>query len=492
MRYLKIPRLVVSLLLGSFLLFAVPLLVWRPQSPLSAFRSALDRQLCSTPSHDQDPTSLQASHPQVRKNIALSTCFSFHHDVMFALAWTIQRILQGPGGTGQFTVYSPSPLSWNFQDIVSELDLYHGPRKSHEDFIRDITDDHGIDLVILATCEIDMRDWGTKILEVWDARDENHKFLLVCIVHNVMDTGWQRFVPDWSRRNAIRYLTISPNVASAFQLHHAKLSDDPDPAIHSAGYEHIPVDVHPPILDFPYLSDLPPNRTLSNAVIQGFFDPERRDYDRIFQQLITYFEEDPESWGYLPLGPSSPSYTPSPSSRYTPFHLHLAGGGSIDIPPVLAQVVVVHTNLDYNQFYTLIAQMDVCIPAFAGTDDRYLFNQASSTVAMCMEMNTPLLVTHRIRSAYTFIDDDRVTITRPSVVLEMEAIKALRTGSAASILSSDPSQSGRTLGSHPRIRLAVEKMMRDGFDRPKEGFSAVKREIWERNEEVVWRLLRDL
>jgi hypothetical protein len=103
-----------------------------------------------------------------------------------------------------------------------------------------------------------------------------------------------------------------------------------------------------------------------------------------------------------------------------------------------------------------------------------------------------LLVTHRIRSAYTYIDDDRVTITRPSIVLEMEAIRALRTGSASSILNSDPSESGRTLGSHPGIRRAVEKMMSDGFIRPGEGFSAVKKGIWERNEEVVWRLLRDL
>jgi hypothetical protein len=53
-----------------------------------------------------------------------------------------------------------------------------------------------------------------------------------------------------------------------------------------------------------------------------------------------------------------------------PLHLHLAGGGSLEIPPTLTHVVVLHTDLEYNQFYTLIAQMDICIPAFVGTDDR--------------------------------------------------------------------------------------------------------------------------
>jgi hypothetical protein len=120
----------------------------------------------------------------------------------------------------------------------------------------------------------------------------------MCIVHNVRDTYWQRLVPEWSRRNAIRYLPISP----------------------------------------------------------------------------TYWLPPP--------GPSSPSYTPYPTSPNPPFHLHLARGDSLEIPPELTDAVVLHTNLHYNDFYTLIAQMDVCIPTFAGTDDRYLVSQASSAVGM--------------------------------------------------------------------------------------------------------------
>jgi hypothetical protein len=94
--------------------------------------------------------------------------------------------------------------------------------------------------------------------------------------------------------------------------------------------------------------------------------------------------------------------------------------------------------------------------------------------------------------AYTYIDDDRVVITRPAVIREIDAIKALRSGNASALLASDPAKSGKPIGSHRYVRQAVEKMMREGWIRPREGFMAVKRNIWHQNEKVVWRLLRDL
>jgi hypothetical protein len=97
-----------------------------------------------------------------------------------------------------------------------------------------------------------------------------------------------------------------------------------------------------------------------------------------------------------------------------------------------------------------------------------------------------------MRKAYTYIDDDRVVITRPAAVPEMDAIKALRSGSASALLASDPAESGRTLASQPYIFQAVGKMMREGWIRPAEGFEAVKRKVWRENEAFVWRLLRDL
>jgi hypothetical protein len=99
--------------------------------------------------------------------------------------------------------------------------------------------------------------------------------------------------------------------------------------------------------------------------------------------------EDPKLWGYLPLGDRQ-SFIRDQSLSDPPFRLHLAGTGNLYIPPELQEVVVVHSGLDYNQYYSLMGGMDICVPAFAGTDDGYFKTQASSTVVMCMEVNVSL------------------------------------------------------------------------------------------------------
>jgi hypothetical protein len=91
-------------------------------------------------------------------------------------------------------------------------------------------------------------------------------------------------------------------------------------------------------------------------------------------------------WGYLPLG-NRPSFTEDKSLSYPAFHLHLAGSGDLDIPEELREVVITHVDLNYGQYYDVMGGMDVCVPAFAGTGSVYYSTQASSTVAMCTEVN---------------------------------------------------------------------------------------------------------
>jgi len=97
-----------------------------------------------------------------------------------------------------------------------------------------------------------------------------------------------------------------------------------------------------------------------------------------------------------------------------------------------------------------------------------------------------------LREAYTHIDDDRITITRPAVMSEVQAIRALRTGDTSIFLASDPANSGIRLGDHRGIREAVEEMVRKGWIRTKEGFEDCKRRTWEKNELVMMRILRGL
>lgn len=51
--------------------------------------------------------------------------------------------------------------------------------------------------------------WHEALLAAWDARDDDHKFKLICIVHHAGDTGWQSHIGSWARRNSIRLLPIA-------------------------------------------------------------------------------------------------------------------------------------------------------------------------------------------------------------------------------------------------------------------------------------------
>ncbi|KAH9479942.1 hypothetical protein JR316_0008539 [Psilocybe cubensis] len=443
-----------------------------------------------TLSNNQLSEEVVLDSPQIRKNVAVASTFGFHFDVYMAVVWTLQRVMR----EGKVQVYTPGPFYFDFQRIVETYNLYNGTYKSSDTLMEDVTSvegDGSIDLIILGTCEIDMKHWSEKLLAAWDARDTAHKFQIVCIVHNVQDEAWQPTIQEWSRRNAIRLIPISQHVGNTFLRKFEDLARSTDVAIKSAGYEYIPVDAHIPILDLQGLPERTSiNRPFSNAVIQGSFSADRRDYTRIFADLNHSLHVEPESWGYLPLG-DGPSFVQDTSIDQIPFKLHLVGSGWIDVPIELKQLVVFHTNLNYTEYYQLMSGMDTCIPAFLAADDTNFKYQASSSIVMCLETNVPILAVRELRESYVHIDDDKVTINRPAVMSEFQAIKVLRTGDASDFLDSDPSSSGVTLGSHSRIRQAVQEFVREGWVRTKEDFDSRKKLILKENERIVLKILQD-
>ncbi|KAJ8519067.1 hypothetical protein ONZ45_g3952 [Pleurotus djamor] len=228
-----------------------------------------------------------ATQPIRHRNIAIASTFGFHHDVYLALAWTMERVMNKHG---KLQVYANLPFAYAFQDIVDQLGLYHGEVKPTPELIPAMKelggDGGGIDMLILGTCEVDLRgDWHEQLLAAWDARDKDHKFTLVCIVHHVLDKGWQPHIADWARRGALRLLPISSHVAAGFRHSFDESADSTDPSIRHAGYEYIPIDIHIPILDLPNLPDRNDDKTLSKAVIQGSFSLDRRDYIHLFEDL---------------------------------------------------------------------------------------------------------------------------------------------------------------------------------------------------------------
>ncbi|KAJ7158594.1 hypothetical protein C8R46DRAFT_1109642 [Mycena filopes] len=430
--------------------------------------------------------------PQKRHHVAVASTFGFHFDVYMALVWTLERVMGNNQSGGGVQVYAPLPFGFNFSTIVENQGLYHGDVKNFEALVQDLNSNQGeggIDLVVLGTCEFDLRNgqpWREELLAAWDARDAAHKFKLVCIVHNVNDIGWQTIITPWAQRNAIRILPISEHVAAAFRRSFKINADSPDESVRMAGYEYIPVDVHVPILDIPVAVDHRPSRILSDAVIQGSFYTDRRDYLEIFTELNESLARDPTVWGYLPLGnEEDAAYVVDESLSDPPFRLFLIGSGWLQIPHELEKIVLIRDGLSYPDFYALMSKMDICVTAFSA-DHGYYDAQASSTFAMAVECNVPLLVTERIKASYTYVNDDRAVVTRPAAMREVEALRALRTRDASYFLR----RTGIALDS-PKA-LAAEAMLRLGWERSAEEARAFKEGIWRANEAVVERILRDL
>ncbi|KAH9942981.1 uncharacterized protein BXZ73DRAFT_87432 [Epithele typhae] len=405
-----------------------------------------------------------------------------------ALVKTISDVFDDDS-RGTISLFVPEPFQLRFDEIVDELELWRhrGVRQLPEalvDYVNSETGEGGVDLIILGTCEVDLNYYQEGLVDAWERRDAEHKFKLVCIVHNAADVGWQRHIEHWSRRDAIRLLPIADHVAKSFRDKYARLADSSDPHEYTAGFEDIPIDVHVPLHDAARLNlpRRPFPRTLSRAVIQGTIDPSRRQYDRIFADLVDSIREDPQAWGYEPTPDASGAYLPDTRGPEEPFQLLLVGAGDIPIPPALTHVVSIHHDVPYRDFYALVAAADIVVPAFA--DLGYYDAQASSTVALAGALAVPLLATARLRRAYGYVDDARATVARPAGLPEVLALRALRTGVVRFGAGPGPDVP-------PRTRAGAAAMVRGGWARSAGEWAAWQAEVWARNRAVVVRVLED-
>ncbi|KAF8206217.1 hypothetical protein K438DRAFT_1816815, partial [Mycena galopus ATCC 62051] len=456
-------------------LIFLPFLVWQlvtldEQYSLSRTWKSWPSSICSAPLPEEDKQSLPLEKdvhllPQKRHRVAVASTFGFHFDVYMSLVWTLERVMGRNSTGGVVEVYAPDEFGFGFQTITFDELI---------EAINGNMGDGGIDLVVLGLVNLRHGSWPEELLAAWDARDAAHKFQIACIVHNFRDDSWQRWITQWAQRNAIRILPISEHVAAAFKS--GILT--PQRYIRSAGYEYIPVDVHVPVLDIPVAVDHSPSRILSDAVIQGSFSTDRRDYLEIFAELKESLTRDPKVWGYLPLGAENDASYVVDTTLLDPRWL--------EIPQELKNIVLIRNGLSYPDFYKLMSEMDICVPAFESADHGYYDDQASSTFSMAVECNVPILVTERMRNTYTYVDDDRAVVTRPAAMREIEALRALRTRDTSYFLH----RTGIPMDSH--TAQAAANLLRLGWVRSEAESRTFKQNIWKANDRVVERLLRDL
>lgn len=112
---------------------------------------------------------------------------------------------------------------------------------------------------------------------------------------------------------------------------------------------------------------------------------------------------------------------------------------------------------------------------------------------MAVEVNVPILATERMRKAYGYIDDDIAVITRPAAMTEMQALKALRTGSADFFYDAVAKYTGSAEVSRMQaLHAAVDRMLQTPWTRDVMDFARYKATLWSKNRAVVERMLRDL
>lgn len=476
------PLFLILIFLSTFILLQIE---WDRLIDVSPSVRMLGAEGCHPPF---DSTAVGDSQPPAipsprRKHVIIASFFAFHFDVYMALAWTLKRVLGQVSGA-QIDVFA-APFYYGFENIVQEYGLYDGVRREPAELVSFIQKNPTVDVVVLGTCEIDLNEVHAALLEEWDLRSPEEKFKLICMVHNVQDTRWHHNIVHWSRREALRIVTLGQHVSKSYLGMFASTAE----TLVDGGQEYISVDMHIPVLDVPNLPVKPANRSLSRAVIQGSFDASRRDYHNFFDQLINSLQRNPKIWGYHPRG-DHPSFVPNHESLDPPFELALVGSGSLEVPEELINVVSVHRGLDYADFYSLIAGMDIVVPAFA--DNGYYEHQASSTVAMAVELDVPILATRRMRAAYGYIDDDRAVVTRPAAVSEVQALLALRSHSMRYIVEQEADGAAGPALPVGALVSDVRDMLRRGWVRDPSDLRRYKERLWRANEEVVRRLLADM
>lgn len=276
------------------------------------------------------------------------------------------------------------------------------------------------------------------------------------------------------------------------------------PPLHKVGFDSVPIHVHVPLLPLKLPERTTPQKAmLTNAVIQGNFDANRRDYAGVFGDLLAELKLDPKPWGYHRVG-ADPEFVPNPTAEITPFVLHLAGNGDITIPAELANVVRVHRNLAYDDFFRIMHSMDVALLAFTPasseeTKGGYYEVQASSSVAMAMMCEVPLLTTYHIQKTYTYTRSPLVSITRPAFFREVEAVKLLRAGewvhgADADADGTDAADDEDGAGAAaevipPGVEQQAQRMIDGGWKRSDEGWKEWRATVDHENLQVARRLL---
>jgi hypothetical protein len=244
------------------------------------------------------------------------------------------------------------------------------------------------DMVILTSC--DTMDFYTFSGTIMSMVDRNPDLKFLCVTHNphVVQEFQQAMLP-FVQKGVMTMVGLSPHVADYMKNVRIPELGEYDPA-----YLNVPTFTFVPTFEYQATDKCATNGTqeenkdcLSRFVVQGLFEPGRRDYNSLFESLKIKLEQNETAW--------------------KDFQLQLLGQGSpFQLEPPLSDHISTFNNIPYLEYYDKIHHSMALLPAFAS--DSYYEYKASSSVGASLLTGVPMIADQKLLNSYTHLTRDGV------------------------------------------------------------------------------------
>jgi len=234
------------------------------------------------------------------------------------------------------------------------------------------------DIVLCNTCEFNIKTFPNEFRHLL----VNTNIHFFCVIHeaefflNLGDIHQEakELLIDFSKAKRMTFLTLSPHVTKYAKDYIKWLVN---PRIETI----IPVFPTEQSYSRQAKSKVNSDPKNINLAIQGYYQPQRRDYKEIFEQILEY---------------------KNAKNEYN-LILHLLGSGQhLQVPHGLEDNVIFHDKLTYEEFYTVLSEMFAIIPALTLPD--YTINKISSSIPASLLVGVPLIASSPILEAYNFLN----------------------------------------------------------------------------------------
>ncbi|WWC72365.1 uncharacterized protein I206_106327 [Kwoniella pini CBS 10737] len=364
--------------------------------------------------------------------IAVLEHAGFHEEVVGAVIKTL-------GDVGaNFTLYRDH-FRWGYDQILeSGMNYTIKPTPYSDGSFSKAVDSNEIDIVIHISCDNGFWNWPRNN-KAYESMKSNKNLEIICMLHELENLN-ENERKSWeiaAYQERLTYLTLSKHVKNYLKNEVLKWSH----SLNQLSWGKVDVEEFVPIFpvdasilpdsEFVKVAEFFPKRVEripSRLAILGNIQPWRRNYNPILGDLHKAIQADPASWGYLPLSSEvNSTYISANDDSKPPVTLHFIGSlaptAKLEIPESMKDMVFIHSNLEYIDFYRLLGSMDLILPAFIGWT--YLEKKLSSAIPAGVVSKVPILGSELLLNSYQFLRDPSIILHAPGLK-EIEAIEMLR------------------------------------------------------------------